>query len=132
MRASLELQRSLVAALEADSRFGRWRIPIFDGPFPDARPPYLSIGEDVVTSRHWQGGEGHEHRFQLSLWDARPAHASMKEMLADVTAVVMSMPRSLGGNRLTALTLARSLIRRGQRNWMEGRLEFRALSVVEN
>jgi len=42
------------------------------------------------------------------------------------------MPRETGDLRLVWLRLLRGTVRRVQRNWTQGILEFRALSVMEN
>ena len=81
MRASLELQRRVAAALADDAHFQARGIPVFDGPPANARPPYLSIGADSMAGRTWQGGAGTEHRFAVSLWDNRESLAAAKEIL---------------------------------------------------
>ncbi len=132
MRASLELQRALVAALAGDSLLAARGLPLFDGPPADARPPYLSVGADVVTDRGWKGGGGQEHRFSVTLWDAREGVAAAKEVMADVERAVVAMPRQFAGVRLVSLKLFRAMVRRSPRNWTQAVLEFRALSVVED
>jgi hypothetical protein len=132
MYASLELQRALAAALAADHILQSLGLRVYDGPPVDARAPYLSIGGDVVADRRWQGGGGQEHRFSVSLWDSREGLAAAKEILADVERVVMAMPRHFAGLRLVGLRLVRGSVRRTQRSWTLGQLEFRALSVMEN
>lgn len=132
MQASLELQRALVAALMADSAILARGIRLYDGPPADARSPYLSVGGDVVSARRWQGGGGHEHRFSVTLWDVREGFAFAKEALADVERVVLAMPRRPGGLRLMGVRLVRGTVRRTARNWTQGTVEFRALSVREN
>lgn len=132
MQASLELQRALAAALGSDPALRARGLRIVDGPPADARAPYLSIGADVVADRQWQGGGGQEHRFSVSLWDSRDGLAVAKEILADVERVVMGMPRQFAGVRLVGLRLLRGSVRRTQRSWTLGQLEFRALSVMEN
>ncbi|MGL6043739.1 MAG: DUF3168 domain-containing protein [Sandaracinobacteroides sp.] len=132
MQASLELQRALAAALTADPALQRRGLQIYDGPPADARAPYLSIGTDIVTDRRWQGGGGQEHRFLVSVWDSREGLASAKEILGDVEKAVIGMPRVFAGVRLIGLRLLRGSVRRTQRSWTLGQLEFRAFSVMEN
>lgn len=132
MKASLELQRALVAALAADTAITERGLKLFDGPPADARAPYLSVGADVVSARGWQGGGGHEHRFSVSLWDVREGFAAAKETLAEVERVVLAMPRALGAVRLTGLRMVRATVRRTARNWTQGVVEFRALTVMED
>ena len=132
MRASLELQRALVAALMADGAILAKGLKLYDGPPADARPPYLSVGADSVSARAWQGGGGHEHRFSVTLWDVREGLAPAKETLADVERVVLAMPQRLGGLRLMGVRLVRATVRRTARNWTQGIVEFRALSVMED
>jgi hypothetical protein len=132
MRSSLEIQRALAAALGGDAVLRTLAIPIFDGPPVDARPPYLSIGTDIVVSRPWQGGSGQEHRFTVNLWDGREGLAAAKAVLAEVERVVLALPIRVAGVRLVGLRLLRSSVRRTQRGWTLGQLEFRVLSVREN
>ena len=132
MQSSLELQRALVAALVGDVALGSRGLKLFDGPPPNVRPPYLTVGHDVVTDRGWKDGGGLEHRFQLTMWDAREGFAAIKEVLADVERVVLAMPRRIGSLRVTNLRLLRASVRRTARGWTQGVLEFRAFSVREN
>ena len=132
MQASLELQRALVAALEGDGALRVLGVRLFDGPPADARPPYLSLGQDVVTDRGWKGGGGLEHRFAVAMWAAREGFAATKEVLAEVERVVLAMPVRIGSLRITSLRLLRASVRRTQRGWTQGVLEFRALTVWEN
>lgn len=132
MRASLELQRALVAALSSDAALNARALRLYDGPPADARPPYLSVGADVVVDRGWKGGGGYEHRFSVTLWDARDGLAAAKEVLADVERIVLAMPRQFGGVRLASLRLQRASVRRSPKSWTQAVIEFRALSVMDN
>ena len=132
MRASLELQKALVAALTADAAMAARGIPVVDGPAADARPPFLAVGADLVAERGWKGGGGREHRFALTLWEASGGLAGAKAVLADVEAAVLAMPRAFAGVRLPSLRLTRATVRRTARGWVQGVLEFRALSVMED
>lgn len=132
MRNSLELQRMVAGALIGDAALEALGIPIFDGPPVDSRGPYLSIGGDIVSARGWQGGDGREHRFTVNLWDSREGVAAAKAVLGEVERVVLSMPRQVAGLRLIGLRLLRASVRRTQRGWILGQLEFRVLSVMED
>ncbi len=129
MQASLELQRGLVAALQADAALSAHGLAIYDGPPSGAPSPYLSVGEDIARFRGWKGGGGVEHRFAVTLWDLRESFASAKAILADVERVVLMMPRQFGRSRLVWLRLLRGTVKRTKRNWTQGTLEFAALSV---
>ncbi len=130
MQASLELQRALVAALSSDAALSARALKLYDGPPADARPPYLSVGADVVSDRGWKGGGGYEHRFSVTLWDAGDGLAAAKGVMADVERIVLQMPRQFGTVRLLSLRLLRASVRRSPRNWTQAVIEFRALSVV--
>jgi len=132
MRASLELQRALVAALTSDAALDARALRLFDGPPADARPPYLSVGADVVLDRGWKGGGGYEHRFSVTLWDGRDGLAMAKDVMADVERVVLAMPREFAGVRLVSLRLLRATVRRSPKSWTQAVIEFRALSVIDN
>lgn len=132
MRASLELQRALASALSADAAIRSMGLSIYDGPPANSRAPYLSIGADKVSERRWQGGRGWEHRFILNLWDAREGLAEAKLLMAEVERVVLAMPTRFGGMRMLGLRLLQGSIDRTQRKWTLGRMEFRALTTMED
>ena len=132
MRNSLDLQRALNLALSTDPILRALGLPVFDGPPVDARPPYVAIGSDMVVPRRWQGGTGEEHRFGVMLWDNREGVAAAKEALAEIERVVLALPRRTAGLRLVGLRTVRGSVRRTQRGWTLGQLEFRVLSVREN
>ncbi len=131
MRASLMLQQALATAIAADAAISAIGLKIYDGPPAEARSPYLSLGSDQLSARQWQGGRGHDHRLTLSLWEAGGGFAGVKAKLAEVERVVLAMPRSFSNLRVTAITLSKGHVRRTQRNWTLGQLEFRALTVEE-
>jgi len=131
MRASLALQRQLVAALSADANLSARGLQLFDGPPADARPPYLTVGSDSVSDWGFKGGEGRVHRFSVTLWDGRENLAGAKEILGEVEAAVMAMPRAFAGVRLINLRLMRAQVKRSAKSWTQGTIEFRALSVIE-
>lgn len=132
MRNSLDLQRALHLALSTDPTLQAMALPIYDGPPVDARPPYLVIGNDTVVSRRWQGGDGEEHRFAVSLWDNREGVAAAKSALAEVERVVLGLATGTGGLRLVGIRTVRGSVRRTQKGWTLGQLEFRVMSVREN
>lgn len=132
MRNSLDLQVALAGALAADPVLSGMGLPVFDGPPPDARPPYVVVGTDMVVSRRWQGGEAAEHRFAVSLWDNREGLAAAKAVLGEVERVVMALPAGISGLRLIGLRMVRGSVRRTQRGWILGELTFRVISEREN
>lgn len=132
MLASLELQRALVAALKADPVLAARGLEPFDGPPSAAQLPVLSVGADQMTDRGWKQGRMAEHRFGVTLWDAREGYAEVKAVLADVERAVLAMPTRVGLLRLVSLRLLRAGVRRGPRGWTQGSLEFRALSIMED
>lgn len=132
MQASLLLQRALWAALSADAGLAARGIPVFDRPPADTPPPYVTIGLDRVRDWGWKGGGGREHRFQLSVWEARDGLAGLKAAMADVERAVLAMPRRFEALRLVSLALVLAQVRPDPRRWTEGVLEFRALSVMED
>jgi hypothetical protein len=132
MRASQLLQRALYAALTGDAALRSRAVEVFDGPPPDSRPPYLTIGIDQVRPWRWKDGGGHEHRFQVGAWDKRSEAMPLKVLMADVERVVLSMPRRFEGMRIVTLTLVSAQTRPNPKAWIQGVLEFRALCVMEN
>jgi hypothetical protein len=131
MEASLVLQRRMVAALQSWPALMAAGVKIYDGPPPDARAPYLSLGEETVLDWAWKDGGGADHRFQVSLWDAATNMARVKQTLAEVERAVLAMPRTGDGVRLVMVRALRSYVRRRPKQWSEGVVEFRALVVME-
>lgn len=130
MRASLALQRQLVAVLAADVALSARGLKLYDGPPADARPPYLSVGADEVSDWGFKGGEGRVHRFSVTLWDGRESLAGAKEILGEVEAGVLAMPRRFAGVRLVHVRLLKAQVKRSAKGWTQGTLLFRALSVI--
>lgn len=131
MKASLALQRGVVEAWGADAVLRQLGVPLYDGPPADARPPYATIGADVVMEQGWAGGGSSEHRFRLSLWDGRPGAAASKAILGEMSRVVLAVPRALDGCRLVSLRLVRSQVKTNPKGWTQGILEFRAVTEME-
>lgn len=131
MEQSLALQRAIVAALEADPVLLAAGVRVHDGAPADARPPFIALGPDAVAPWGWKGGGGEEHRLILTAWVGRDGMGSAKAILADVTRVVMGMPRLREGLRIVTLRLVRGQVKRNPRSWTEGRLEFLARTVKE-
>lgn len=132
MQASMVLQRRVVAALRASPALMAHKVRIYDGPPPDARPPYLSVGAETVLDWGWKGGGGADHRFQVQLWEASDGVARAKAVLADVETAVLAMPRGGEGVRLVMLRRLRAQVRRRPKHWTEATIEFRALVVMED
>lgn len=131
MAASAVLQRRLVTALRSSPALMAAGVRIYDGPPPDPRPPYLSVGEETVLDWGWKDGGGADHRFQVSLWDAAINLARVKQLLSEVEQAVLAMPRTGEGVRLVMVRALRSYVRRRPKQWSEGVVEFRALVVME-
>ncbi len=132
MLASQLLQRALFAALRGDEVLRARGIDVFDGPPADSRPPFVTIGADLVRPWRWKDGGGHEHRFQVNAWDARPEAGALKGLMTEVERVVIAMPRRFDGLRLVTLGLVSAQVKPNPKTWTQGVLEFRALSVMEN
>jgi hypothetical protein len=127
MSASLAVQ-TLVAAALAD-------VPgatgVFDGPPPDATPPYIVIGSDLVTDWSTKSGTGHEHRLAINVWDAGPGAAAAKAVLGNVSARMAALAGTAGGHRVVSSLLLRSLVLTDAEGWTQGIAEFRVRSVAE-
>lgn len=132
MQQSLSLQRAIVAALEADPGLIAAGVRVHDGPPADARPPFVTLGPDMVVPWQWQGGGGEEHRLALTAWIGREGIASAKAVLANVSGAILGMPRTTEGLRIVTLRLLRGQVRRNPRSWTEGRLEFLARTMKED
>ncbi|MFN3370447.1 MAG: DUF3168 domain-containing protein [Sphingomonadaceae bacterium] len=131
MQASLELQQALVAALDGNAALAARGLKALDGPPPDSRAPYLSIGPEMVRARGFRGGRTSEHRLSVTYWDARGAMGAAKAVLAEVERAVLAMPRTLPTARILSLESAGAAVRRGPRDWTQAVLDVRALVVME-
>ena len=126
MSASLAVQR-LVAAMLAD-------VPgvtgVFDGPPPDAVPPYLVIGADIVTDAGTKTEVAHDHRLAINVWDAGPGAAAAKAVMGAVTTRLGNLTGSDGGHRIVSSRLVRSLVLTDAEGWTQGIVEFRVRSAA--
>lgn len=126
MNASLAVQR-LVAAALAD-------IPgvtgVYDGPPPDAVPPYLVIGSDVVSDAGTKTEVAHDHRVAINVWDAGPGTAAAKAVMGEVTARLIGLGGSDGGHGIVFCRLLRSLVLTDADGWTQGIVEFRVRSAA--
>jgi hypothetical protein len=124
MSASLAVQR-LVAATLID-------VPgvtgVYDGPAPDAAPPYLVIGSDLVTDAGTKTETAHDHRLTINVWDAGPGAAAAKAVMGDVTARLRALDGSDGGHRVVSSRLLRALVLTDAEGWTQGVVEFRVRS----
>ena len=127
--ASLALQRGLHAALTGDTGVMAVLSGVYDAVPPDARLPYATIGTDVVTDWSRKDGEGREHRFQVSIWDAGTGTSGLKAAMATVEAAVVAMPVVLEGWRMVGLRYLRSFVVRDADGPAQGVVEFRARTV---
>ncbi len=124
MSASLAVQRLLVAALtEIDGVTG-----VFDGPAPDAPPPYLTVGADVVTDAGHKSGRGHEHRVFVTAWAEGPAAAPVKALLGVVEARALALAGATDGHRIVGVQLVRSQMLPASGGWRQGVTELRVRS----
>jgi len=108
------------------------RIPIYNVPPPDSRPPYVTIGTETVTDWKWQGGGGDDHRFRVTLWDADEDFGNTKKIVAGIEKAVLSVPRKSNGIKIVQLTRTQSTLARKPKQWTEAASEFRALVVMES
>lgn len=125
MSASLAVQRLVRAALAT--------VPgltgVFDGPAPDAVPPYAVIGPDLMTDWGHKTGAGHEHRVGVSVWTAGPGVAAAKSLAAAVEAALADLPgQSRDGQRVVVGRLLRSLVLAEPGGWSRALIEFRLLT----
>lgn len=130
MSASLALQRGLHAALTGDAGVMALLTGVFDAVPPGARLPYATIGTDVVTDWSRKDGEGREHRFQVSVWDAGAGTSGLKAAMAAVEAAVTGMDPALAGWRIVGLRFLRGFVVRDADGPAQGVVEFRARTVA--
>ena len=127
MNASLAVQ-ILVAAALAD-------LPgvsaVYDGPPPDAVPPYVVIGSDLLTDWSTKTEIGHEHRLAINVWDAGPGAATAKRLIGGVADRLAALSGTQGGHRIVSSLLLRSLVLTDAEGWTQGIVEFRVRSRAE-
>jgi hypothetical protein len=127
MNASLAVQVLVMAAL-AD-------LPgvsgVYDGPPPDAVPPYVVIGNDLVTDWSTKTEAGHEHRLSINVWDAGPGAAAVKRLAGAVADRLAALAGSHGGHVVVSSRLLRSLVLTDAEGWTQGIVEFRVRSSAE-
>ena len=126
MSASRAVQKRVAAALAG--------LPgvtgVFDGPPPDAVPPYVVIGSDLVTDWSTKTETGHEHRLAINVWDAGPGTAAAKTVMAAVTVRLAALAGVQDGHRIVSALLLRQLVLTDAEGWTQGIAEFRVRSVA--
>ena len=126
MSASLAVQTLMFDALAG--------VPgvtgIFDGPPPDAAPPYIVIGSDVVTDWSTKTETGHEHRLVINVWDAGPGSAGAKSVMGEVETRLTALAGAARGHRVVSAVLLRSLVLTDAEWWSQGIIEFRVRSIA--
>lgn len=124
MSASLSVQQLVVAALAG--------VPgvtaVYDGPPPDAAPPYLVIGSDLISDAGTKTEVAHDHRLAINVWDAGPGTAAAKRIMATVATRLGALSGSVGGHRIVSSRLLRSLVLTDAEGWTQGIVEFRVRS----
>jgi hypothetical protein len=127
MNASLAMQELVMAAL-AD-------LPgvsgIYDGAPPDAVPPYVVIGSDLVTDWSTKTETGHEHRLAINVWDAGPGAAAAKRLAGAVADRLAALAGAHGGHSVVSSRLLRSSVLTDAEGWTQGIVEFRVRSRAE-
>jgi hypothetical protein len=127
MSASLAVQKLVVAALASIDGIGG----VFDGPAPDAVPPYLVVGPDLVTEWGSKSFDGHEHRIGVTVWDAGPGTVRAKQLMGAVEARLAALAGVADGHRIATARLVRTLVLTDPQGWTQGLVEFRVRSVTD-
>ena len=121
MSASLAVQTLMFDALAG--------VPgvtgIFDGPPPDAAPPYIVIGSDVVTDWSTKTETGHEHRIGVSAWDAGPGSARARAIMGAIETALSGLAGARDGHAVVSVRLLRTLVLTDPEGWTQGLVEFR-------
>lgn len=127
MSASLAVQRMVVAALAG--------VPgvtgVYDAPPPDARSPYLVVGDDVTSDWSTKTGTGHEHRIAVTVWEAGPGTARARSVMGAVETVLAGLAEDRDGHRIVLARLVRTLALTDPEGWTQGIVEFRLRTIVE-
>lgn len=126
MSASLAVQKLLAQALAEIAGV----TGVYDGPPPDAVPPYLVIGPDVVTDWSTKTETGHEHRLSVSIWDAGPGAARAKALMGSVELALSGLAGSRDGHSLVSTRLLRTLVLTDAEGWSQGIVEFRVRTLA--
>ena len=127
MSASLAMQKLAVAALATINGING----VFDGPSPDAAPPYLVVGPDIVAEWSSKTFDGHEHRLGVTVWDAGPGTARAKRLMGEIETRLAALVGAADGHRVASARLLRTLALTDPEGWTQGLVEFRVRSLVE-
>ena len=127
MSASLAVQKRVAAALAGVAGV----TGVYDGPPPDAVPPYVVIGADVVTDWSTKTGVGHEHRLAINVWDTGPGTAGAKALIGAVAAALAGLSGVQDGHQIVSALMVRQLVLTDADGWTQGIAEFRVRSVAD-
>jgi hypothetical protein len=126
MSASLAVQRLVLAALvDMPGITG-----VHDGPPPDAPPPYLVIGSDIMSDAGTKTEIAHDHRLAINVWDAGPGTAAAKVLMGEVATRLSGLAGTRDGHRIISSRLLRTLVLTDAEGWTQGIVEIRVRSAA--
>lgn len=86
--ASHKVQEAVFSILDADTTLGLKLTGVYDQPPETAAFPYLSMGDTNVSVTDLKDRSGVRLNFEVSLWSDEPSQMQVKELMADVDAVL--------------------------------------------
>jgi hypothetical protein len=126
MSASLAVQQLVMAALvDMPGITG-----VYDGPPPDAPPPYLVIGSDIMSDAGTKTEIAHDHRLAINVWDAGPGAAATKVLIGELVSRLSSLAGARHGHRIISSRLLRTLVLTDAEGWTQGIVEIRVRSAA--
>jgi hypothetical protein len=126
MSASLAVQQLVMAALvDMPGITG-----VYDGPPPDAPPPYLVIGSDIMSDAGTKTEIAHDHRLAINIWDAGPGAAATKVLIGELVSRLSALDGARDGHRIISSRLLRTLVLTDAEGWTQGIVEIRVRSAA--
>lgn len=114
MTSALSLRAAIHGALKADTPLAALLGggKIYDEPPREAAPPYVTLGESVLTDGSTSTEPGDEHALTLHVWSRQGGHREAHLITGAVLDALAGAPLTLDGHHLSNLRFIAADVRR--------------------
>ena len=112
--SAVSLRAAIRDALVADTPLAALLggAKIYDEPPRDAKPPYVTLGEDVIADASTATEPGDEHSLTLHVWSRQGGHREAHIIAGALLEALLDAPLSLDGHSLANLRFIVADVRR--------------------
>lgn len=87
-RSGQKLQEAVFSLLSSDGLLAAKLTGVYDQPVENAAYPYLEMGETSLRSADVKDRFGEDIEFEVLVWSADPGQMEVKELMADIDALL--------------------------------------------